>query len=179
MNHINLTYLISKKITVKRWLILQLVYQKESEQLRTLLQDQSSHFNWFEENGFIKFVKTPKDKFKSVRIGKKGKELLSKSSIMNNSEEIEELCSTLIEEYESMNKPTGTRLNVLDNLIWFISKTDFPLSDIEDSITTYLHNSGEFTKRLDNLIWTPASKAFSVHKNLKDSMLYDILIKEL
>jgi len=179
MNFINLFFLKSKKITIKQWLILQLVIQKESEELRMLLQGDPSYFDWFEVNELIKFVKVPKDKFKSVRINSKGKAILTKCCIKDNSDEIEELCDRLIEEYETMNKPIGTRLNVLDRLIWFLSVTDFEIEEVEEAVLGYLHSSDEYTKRLDNLFWTPPSTAFSIHKNLKDSILYDRLNKEL
>ncbi len=178
MNYVNLPYLKSKGLTIKQWLIIQLIHQKESEQLRALLQDNPQHLVWFEDKGLIKFVKTPKDKFKSVRIDKKGKDILSKCCIKDNSPEIEQLCSDVMEEYEALGKATGTRLNVLDRLIWFLSVTDFEIDEVKEAVEAYLHDNDEYTKRLDNLIWTPQSTAFSVHKNLKDSILFDMLNKE-
>lgn len=175
MNFVNIRYLHSKGMTIKRWLILQLIMQKDAEELRSLLKDDPKFFNWFEENKYIKFVKSPKDRFKAVRVDKKGKELLKRASIKDNSEEFEELCDSLIHEYEAMGKPTGTRLNVLDSIIWFCSVTPYTVDEVQEAVITYLSESDEYTKKLDNLFWTPPSKAFSVHRNLKDSLLYDLM----
>lgn len=175
MNYINLDFLHKKGLTIKRWLVLQLIHQKDSEAIRGLLQDEPKHLDWFEENKYIKFVKTPKDKFKSVRTDKKAKDLLQKCAIVNNSQEAEDLCDAIIEEYTVMGKPTGNRLNVLDCIIWFLTVTPYTTDEILESVVNYLHENSEYTKKLDNLFWTPPSKAFSVHKNLKDSTLYDLM----
>ncbi|MDC7251013.1 MAG: hypothetical protein PQJ49_13955 [Sphaerochaetaceae bacterium] len=94
---------------------------------------------------------------------------------MDYNDKIGALVDALIENYQTRNKHTGTKLEVQDRLIWFIAQTGFSTKVILSAVEEYLTLNSEYTKSLENLIWTPSSKAFSVHKNLKDSKLFDFI----
>lgn len=171
MSYINYKLLYEKDLSDEDFHILQKIFQKET----TLLEAYTDTFKRFEELGFIQYLKGQENTAKGIRISKKGKALLSQLETMDYNDKIGDLVDKLIENYNTRNKHVGTKLEVKDRLIWFIAQTGFSTTVILRSVEEYLTLNSEYTKSLENLIWSPPSKAFSVHKNLKDSKLFDFI----
>lgn len=171
MGYINYELLYSKSMNDVDFHILQKIFQKED----ILLEPFKDHFKRFKDLGLIQYLKGKEDSVEGIRISKKGKEFITQLETMGYNDSIGTLVDKLIELYNTNNKHTGNKLEIQNRLIWFIAQTGFSSAVIFKSVEEYLLYNSEFTKSLENLIWTPSSKAFSIHKNLKDSKLYDYI----
>ena len=114
-------------------------------------------------------------KSNKYKLTRKGNSFLDNIFSNNMGDVANKLAAELIGLYQQYGKPTGTFLEVKNRLEWFLDKTGFNTKVIYEAVDEYLQSSGEYTKRLDNLIWTPQSKAFSVYYQLKDSKLFDLI----
>ena len=170
--YINYQFLFSKELTINHLTALQMIFQKEY----TLVENFEEELNTLLSIEYIEMLKKSENMFES-RVTKKGKTFLDKIGTMGYTEEIGELCKELIELYTGYNKVTGTKLEVQNRLIWFISQTGFNPPIIKNVVQDYLSENTTYTKSLENLIWKPGS-VFSTHKNLKDSHLYDVICKK-
>ena len=156
------------------------------EELSTLLQInqgeslllEGKDFSKFEEMNLITYVKTSKLTHESVRLSKNGKIFLDALTTKGFNDEVGELLTKLVNLYESSSKVTGNQLEIRKRLIWFIAETGFSTRVIYNAVDNYLTENSEYTMNLDNLIWRAPSKAFSVHYNLKDSRLFDMISKQ-
>ena len=174
MSYINFKLLYEKGLTDHEYLLLQKVFQKEILLLEPFSDDLKPLF----DRGLIQYLKGKENVLKAVRISKKGKEFLSQLSTMDYTDNIGEILDIIVDLYKSNDKHVGTKLEVKNRLVWFIAETGFSAKVIINSIEEYLSTNTEYTKSLENLLWTPASKAFSVHKNLKDSKLFDFICQK-
>lgn len=148
------------------------INQKEAHILKDI------PYEYLEEQGLIEFIKGGKTKEEKVRLSKNGKALLDGLTTNGATEEILSLVQELVTMYDSYGKETGNTLEVRDRLIWFIGATGFGVKAIKTTIEDYVSESGDYTLKLDNLIWKPQSSAFSINFNLSDSRLFDIIIKK-
>lgn len=138
---------------------------------------ENEDFSKFEDLDLITYLNAPKAKHLSVRLSKQGKVFLDSLLTKGFTEEIGGLLEELMEMYKNEGKETGNHLEIQNRLIWFVETTGFGPNAIKKVIDQYLSDSGEYTMRLDNLLWKPASLAFSVHPTLKDSKLFDMITK--
>lgn len=156
------------------------------EDLGTLLQInqkesillEGKDFTKFEELKLVMYLKNSKEKHISIRLSKEGKGFLDALSTKGLTEEIGILAKEIAKIYEDYGKDSGNFLEFQKRLIWFIEETGFGPKAIKDVIEKYVIDSGDWTLRLDNLVWKGQSIAFSVHYNLKDSKLFDLVIKQ-
>lgn len=169
--YINFKLLYEKGILMTELITLLAINQKEAHLLKEI------PFEYFEEQGWIEYTKQGKTPEEKVRLSKNGKALVDALTTRGASEEILNTVTELVELYEHYGKEPGNTLEIRDRLIWFINATGFGVKPIKDCVETYLSNSGDYTMRLDNLLWKPQSSAFSVSFNLSDSRLFDIMIK--
>lgn len=139
---------------------------------------QSIPFEYFEEQDLITYVKGSGPKEERVRLSANGKALLDALTTKDMSEELLNTVHELIEIYEHYGKETGNTLEIRDRLSWFVNATGFSLSVIKNMVEEYLSNKSDYIMRLDNLIWKPQSSAFSIHYNLSDSKLFDMIMKK-
>ena len=139
---------------------------------------QSIPFEYFEEQDLITYVKGSGPKEERVRLSANGKALLDALTTKDMSEELLNTVHELIEIYEHYGKETGNTLEIRDRLNWFVNATGFSLPVIKNMVEEYLSNKSDFIMKLDNLIWKPQSSAFSVHYNLSDSKLFDMIMKK-
>ena len=139
---------------------------------------QSIPFEYFEEQDLITDVKCSGTKEERVRLSANGKALLDALTTKDMSEELLNTVHELIEIYEHYGKETGNTLEIRDRLNWFVNATGFSLSVIKNMVEEYLSNKSDYIMRLDNLIWKPQSSAFSIHYNLSDSKLFDMIMKK-
>ena len=139
---------------------------------------QSIPFEYFEEQDLITYVKGSGPKEERVRLSANGKALLDALTTKDMSEELLNTVHELIEIYEHYGKETGNTLEIRDRLNWFVNATGFSLSVIKNMVEEYLSNKSDYIMRLDNLIWKPQSSAFSVHYNLSDSKLFDMIMRK-
>lgn len=170
--YINFKLLYQKGILITELITLLAIKQKEAYLLKDI------PFEQLEKDGLIEYTKSGKAKEEKVRLSKNGSALLDALTTKEASEELLQTVKEIIEIYEDYGKDTGNTLEVRDRLISFVAATGFGLKVIKSTIEDYVSNSGDFTLRLDNLIWKPQSSAFSVHFSLSDSRLFDIIIKK-
>ena len=139
---------------------------------------QSIPFEYFEEQDLITYVKGSGPKEERVRLSANGKALLDALTTKDMSEELLNTVHELIEIYEHYGKETGNTLEIRDRLNWFVNATGFSLPVIKSMVEEYLSSKSDFIMKLDNLIWKPQSSAFSIHYNLSDSKLFDMIMKK-
>lgn len=171
MSYINFKLLYEKGLSDHEYLLLQKVFQKDILLLEPFKDDLKPLF----DKGLIQYLKGKEGILEAVRISKKGKDFISQLSTMDYNDNVGQILEAILELYQSHNKPIGTKLEVKSRLIWFVTETGFSSKVIISAVEEYLSINTEYTKSLENLLWTPASKAFSVHKNLKDSKLFDFI----
>lgn len=170
MSYINYNHLYKKGLNDKDYHILQKIFQKET----TLLEPHIKDFKKLLDLELIQYLKGKENTVEGVRISKKGKTFLNQLEDLNYTDELGVLIDKLIELYEINNKDYGNKLEIQSRLGWFISQTGFGSSQIMEIVEKYLDENREYTLKLENLIWRPQSQAFSVHKNLKDSRLFEM-----
>lgn len=168
---INYELLFKKNLTFEDLNTLIQINQKEG------LLIQGKDLSKYEELDLITYLSAPKEKHLSVRLSKNGKAFLDALSTRGLTEDIGNLTKDLIQMYETESKETGNHLEIQKRLIWFIEETGFGPKAIKTVVDNYLSSSGDYTMRLDNLIWKGQSLAFSVHFHLKDSRLFDLFTK--
>lgn len=169
--YINYELLFKKDLTFDDLNVLFQINQKETVLL------ESMDFSKYENLGLVSYLSAPKAKHLSVRLSKEGKAFLDMLCTKGYTEEIGGLLTELMELYKYHSQETGNHLAIQTRLIWFIETTGFGPTAIKKVITQYLEHSDEYRLRLDNLIWKPASLAFSVHPTLKDSKLFELITK--
>ncbi len=166
--YINFTLLYEKGLTDVDLIILQKVKQKE-----LFISDESELNNLFNLN-LIEKNKTDG----RIRISKFGNSFLNDLEIPDLTDEIKDISIKAIEMYKNYNKPFGSKNEVLVRMAWFIKNTGFNPLAVLNEIESYLSVTDmAFISRLDNLLWKQPN-AFSVHKTLKDSKLYDIFVSK-
>lgn len=155
---------IEQRMDMIHFIVLQSVKQKDNyhEAYPECVMD-------LKEEGYIEQQKNG-----GYRLTEKGNTFLFMVTEIHAGEEANALASRLIDMYERRDKKYGKRAEVISRIAWFISASMFSDSAIESAVEDYLSSSGEYTMALENLIWKPVN-AFTVHKNLKDSKLFDII----
>ena len=154
---INYDLLFKKEITFEELNTLLQINQKESILL------EGKDFTRFEELGLVMYLKAPKEQSKSIRLSKSGKGFLDSLTTRGLTEEIGILAKEIAQLYEDESKEVGNFLEMQKRLIWFVEETGFGPKAIKDMVEKYIYDSGEWTLRLDNLIWKGQSLAFSIH----------------
>lgn len=172
--YINYDHLYSKGLTDDDFHLLQKIFQKEE----VLLEPLTEQFSKLDELGLIQYLKNQEGTAKGVRISKKGKSFMSQLETLSYNDSVGLLVDNLIGQYEAVNKHIGTKLEVQNRLMWFLGNTGFSSKVIIKTVEEYLAENSTYVKSLENLIWTPPSKAFSIHMNLKDSKLFDLVCKK-
>lgn len=170
--YINFKLIYEKNLTLVELMILIAINQREAILMKDI------PFEYFEEQDWIIFIKGNGTKEERVRLSKNGKALLDALTTKGASEEVLTLTQNLVELYEYNGKEAGNTLEIRDRLIWFINATGVSDKVIQTCVEDYLTTSGDFTMRLDNLIWKPQSSAFSINYNLSDSRLFNIIMKK-
>ena len=170
--YINFKLMYEKGILMSELVVLLAINQKEAYLL------QSIPFEYLEEQEFVTYVKGTGPKEERVRLSPNGKALLDALTTKGMSEELLNTVHELIEIYEHYGKETGNTLEIRDRFNWFVNATGFSLPVIKNMVEEYLSNKSDFIMKLDNLIWKPQSSAFSVHYNLSDSKLFDMIMKK-
>lgn len=175
MSYLNYNFLYKKGLDNTDYHILQKISQRSNNMLLvyTDLAERMEKLEALELITFIKHRDTLESRSEKVRITKKGKVFLTNLETMGFNDGVASLTSELCDMYETYSKSVGNVLELQSRIIWFITKTGFSNTVIKNEVDSYLSENSTYTKRLDNLFWTPASKAYSIHKNLKDSVLYD------
>lgn len=113
-----------------------------------------------------------------ITVTKLGKAAIEAIETPGITDESEETLKGLIELYEENGKDIGiSSKEAQSRLIWFMANTNFKKDVIINVTRDYIADAGQYVMSLCNLIWKPPSIAFSVHKNLKDSKLFDLVSK--
>lgn len=123
------------------------------------------------ERKFVEIMKNGK-----YKITPRGGSALSLVETPGLTPEVEEIRDAAIRIYDSFGKDPGMIKEVERRMIWFVANTSFKKGPILDAVSSHLEGSGEYTMRLDNLIWKP-SNVYSAHMSLCDSKLFDIILK--
>lgn len=164
--YINFERLLSSGMTADNLLHLIAIRQKEKMIIETI---PTETIEMFREKEWVEGEKT-------LKLAKKGTALLDQLETAGLTPEIRQLLSDLTDLYKSYGKDIGLSVKEAESrLIWFVSETNFRADVIKDTTLMYLEENPDYTMSLCNLIWKPQSTAFSVHKNLKDSKLFDLI----
>lgn len=118
------------------------------------------------------------EKLKSgvTRLTSKGTSFVNYIETPELTDEILDTLKEMISMYESYAKDIGvSRKEAETRLCWFMGNTSFKGSVILPITKAYIENSRDYTMSLCNFIWKPPSQAFSVHMNLKNSKLFDLI----
>lgn len=118
------------------------------------------------------------EKLKSgvMRLTSKGTSFLGYIETPELTDDILETLKTMIAMYEAYSKDIGvSRKEAESRLCWFMGNTSFKKDVILQVTQSYIEESGDYTMSLCNFIWKPPSQAFSVHKDLKNSKLFDMI----
>ena len=169
--YINYEYLYQIGLTDTDYHTLQIALQKEG----TLLLGREESIRKLLGKDYLRYTKG-KPVPENLRLSKKGSALMKQLNERGFREDISILCEELQELYTALGKPVGTLLETRSRMNWFVQETGFALPLVDKMVKDYVQDANRsYFMRLDNLIWKPQSVAFSVHKNLKDSKLYDML----
>lgn len=153
---------ILERIGMEKFLILQSIRQKSfyheafPEDLKEL-----------ESAGYIEKMKNG-----SYKTTNRGNSFLEQATEGFVDPDTIELADSLIKEYETRGKAVGKKKEIESRLSWFIGASYFSNKAIYDAVVRYLDTHKEYTMTLENLIWKQPS-LMAVHKNLKDSMLFN------
>lgn len=160
---INFDHLYSKGLSEEDFLVLQKLLQKME-----YLIDESYDYQKLIELELV----TEKG------LTEKGKTFMQQLYDVNYSDGVAELAQKLLDMYSTYGVEGDSLLIIQDRIGWFMKETGFNADSIEIVVEEYLSEVSKFRFSLKNLIWNPPSKAFSVHKTLKDSKLYDMICKK-
>lgn len=179
--YINFTYLHKKDISPLEYLLLLAIQQKDSEAiLRMGYGSEAALFGLSKlfEQELVKEIKGAKKQppEEKVRITSKGKELITRVSVFEYTEDVENLCENLCELFESYGKEAGNKRAVIENLTWFLSRANFTSEQIEESVEEWLAN--DWNMWLENILWD--KKKASVYttiasRDLRQSPLYEFM----
>lgn len=170
--YINYKLMHEKGILASELFTLVMINQKEAIYLKEI------PFDSLEEDGLISYIKGSGTKEERVRLSPNGKALLTALTTQGISKDALQLSQDLVDLYSDYNKESGNLIEIRDRISWFLNETGFSPKVVKDVVEDYITNSGEYTMRLDNLIWKPQSSAFSVNFNLSDSRLFEIIRKK-
>lgn len=164
--YINFEQLVSSGLDPTDLAYLLAIRQKED-----IITIPKERLDEYEKKGLIEFLKTG-----VPRLSQKGTSYLTVIETPNVNEDITETLDEMIRIYEESGKDIGlSRKEALSRLTWFMGNTNYKKSVIVDATKSHISSSGEYTYSLCNFIWKPPSVAYSVHMNLKNSKLFDII----
>lgn len=170
MMYCNFKILIEKGLTNDDYINLIKISQREFVLLENV------DFTKFEEMGLVTYLKG-KSGPENVRLTASGKALMQDINTPGMNEEIGELTESLMELYSSYNYDAGNPIDIKDKLVWFCTETNFSVGAVKTVVEEYLSRRSDYTMKLDNLIHK-AQNVFTVHKNLKDSKLFELFQKK-
>lgn len=113
-----------------------------------------------------------------LKLTKKGESLLYAIETPGITAEISKTLSILLGMYGDAGREVGVSEREAESrLVWFMGNTNFRGKAVCEAVEEYLSSPTDKKMSLCNLIWRPPSIAFSVHKNLKDSKLFDLIAR--
>lgn len=165
--YINFKFLTSSGLDIHQFITLLAINQGED----LFHEKRESIVNHLVNNDYIE-----KQKNGRYKLTVKGRGYVDAIEKPESSKDIEILALELYSLYKEKDKTTGNRLEAQDNLAWFCANTNFSEEAIRETTKYYLDNSGDYTMSLSNFIWR-APNVFSAHKNLKNSRLFEEIVK--
>ena len=166
--YINFEQFVSSGLSPNDLINLLAIRQKEKSVIESISDEDLEVYQSF---GFVE------NKGKGViRLTSKGTSFLTTVETPDVTDDILDTLSGMISVYESNGKEIGvSRLEAQSRLTWFMCNTNFKKDLIIETTKQYVQESNGYTLSLCNFIWRPQSSAFSIHKNLKDSKLFDLI----
>nr|DAJ47099.1 MAG TPA: hypothetical protein [Caudoviricetes sp.] len=174
MGYINFKHLYRKGLTDLEFILLTKVFQKD---FHLISESDNATISKLVEEGLLTYLKGKDGELASLRFTAKASDFFRELEIFEFDERVVDLEDRLIKLYELNNKLIGIKAKVRENLMWFINKTGFGVDVVYKIIEDYLNDCIRNQKNvmyLENLIWKQPS-VFSVHRSLKDSVLFDII----
>lgn len=166
--YINFEQLVSSGLSPNDLINLLAIRQKEKPVIESISNEDLEVYQSF---GFVE------NKGKGmIRLTNKGTSFLTTVETPIVTDDILDTLNGMISIYEGNGKEIGvSRLEAQSRLAWFMCNTNFKKDLIIGITKQYVQESNEYTLSLCNFIWRPQSSAFSIHKNLKDSKLFDLI----
>ena len=168
--YINYKKLYDLNLKDEDYHIMQKIFQNDFESLNKHIYNEDEFEQRLEsliDKDILTRVKSVKDKTKSLRLSKKGKDLFYTLHLSEEKEGSVDLCDELCEIFESYGIETGNKRSVLENLNWFLGKSDFTFEEIKESVEEWLGNG--YKMWLTNVLWD--SKKASVFTTMKSRTL--------
>lgn len=176
MNYVNFKHLYKKGLTDMDFMLLTKIFQKD---FHLISEEDRPVISRLVEDEFLTYLKGKDGEIAALRFTPKASDFFRELEVYDFDEKVLELEDRLIKLYELNNKQIGIKVKVRENLMWFINKTGFGVEVVYKVIEEYVNNciqNQRNTMYLENLIWKQPS-VYSVHRFLKDSMLFDIISK--
>lgn len=132
------------------------------------------------EKELVKEVKIKKtqERYEGIRLSTKGTAFLVSIFQEDEAEGLDELYTSLLNIYEmnGHSSKIGNKAELRRRLNWFLTVTDFTVTDIETVVEDYVRyiDNPTYLTMLENLPWKPQN-AFQSKKSLDYSKLYSLL----
>lgn len=169
--YINFEKLLSSGLDPSDLAFLLAIRQKESIVMDSIPKECIDRYI---TDNFIEIMKSG-----SMRLTQKGSSFITVIETPVITEVVNDTLKEMMTLYKVNEKEIGvSNLEAQDRLAWFIGNTNFKKETIVNMTRKYIEDSGDYTMSLCNFIWKPASVAFSVHKSLKNSKLFDMISNE-
>ena len=169
--YINFPLLLSSGYTVNDIAYLLAIRQKEDMVTSSMPEEDIQRYI---NAGYVNKLKNG-----GLKLTQKGAAFLNVVETPRLTLEVSEILKEMVVYYESFGKDIGVSMKEAEErLSWFMGNTNFKKSLILESTKNYLESNSEYTLSLCNFIWKPPSQAFSVHMNLKNSKLFDLIVRK-
>ena len=170
--YINFRQLAASDMTPNDLANLLAIRQKDSVMIEAMPEEDAGRYI---ELGLVEKLKSG-----VMRLTNKGTSFVNYIETPEMTDEVLETLKIMIGMYESYSKDIGvSRKEAESRLCWFMGNTSFKKEVILQVTESYIAESGDYTMSLCNFIWKPPSQAFSVHMNLKNSKLFDLIAENL
>lgn len=169
--YINFRQLAASDMTPNDLANLLAIRQKDTVMIEAMLEKDAGRYI---ELGLVEKLKSG-----VMRLTNKGTSFVNYIETPEMTDEVLETLKIMIGMYESYSKDIGvSRKEAESRLCWFMGNTSFKKEVILQVTESYIAESGDYTMSLCNFIWKPSSQAFSVHMNLKNSKLFDLIAEK-
>lgn len=169
--YINFRQLAASDMTPNDLANLLAIRQKDTVMIEAMLEKDAGRYI---ELGLVEKLKSG-----VMRLTNKGTSFVNYIETPEMTDEVLETLKIMIGMYESYSKDIGvSRKEAESRLCWFMGNTSFKKEVILQVTESYIAESGDYTMSLCNFIWKPPSQAFSVHMNLKNSKLFDLIAEK-
>jgi len=178
--YINFNYLDSKGLNDYDLINFVIISQQDTFRIERHID--SMLVEQYEQQGWVQYTKGSGSWPERLRLTKKGKDIIQLATTYEYNDDIGRLATKLQSMYLDFGveeNRVGKTKKVIDLLVWYLSATDFSMTEIYLAIEKYLQETDpKFVANLENLFWRKQS-VYSVHPTIKDSTLFEYMCQIL